>query len=79
MFTAETHQTIAKKDKTLKGIINPKNQFFMQNTNFIPFGSTRAFLDLFFRNIFSAENRKSQTQLKTHIFLLTFLLFLQTI
>ena len=26
MFTAETHQTIAKKDKTLKGIINPKNQ-----------------------------------------------------
>ena len=33
----------------IKGIIKPKNQVFMQNTNFISFWSTRALLDLFFK------------------------------
>ena len=32
----------------LKDIINPKKQFFMQNTNLTSFRSTRALLVLFF-------------------------------
>ena len=41
----------------LKGIINPKNQFFMQNTNFVSLWSTRTLLDLFLKsyNKFSEE------------------------
>ena len=35
----------------IKGIIKPKNQVFMQNTNFISFWSTRALLDLFFKKL----------------------------
>ena len=55
---------------TVKGIISPKKQFFMQNTNFASFWSTRARLDLFFksRNRFSAENCKKFDAIKTHFF-----------
>ena len=59
---------------TLTGILNPENQFFMQNTNSMSFWSTQTFLDLLLkgRNRLSVENRKNWAHWH-------FLLFLQTI
>ena len=44
----------------LKGVINPKKQFLMQNTHFISLRSTQALLDLVLksRNRVSVENCK---------------------
>ena len=54
----------------IKGILNLKNQFFMQNTNLISFWSTQVLLDLLLKscNIFSAENRKNWIQQKSNLF-----------
>ena len=76
-FQEQSEITVLSRLKLsiLKDAMKLKNQFFMQNTNFTLFWSTRAFQDLFSKsgNIFSAENCK-----KTRIFSLTFLFcFLQ--
>ena len=71
-FQEQSEITVLSRLKLsiLKDAMKLKNQFFMQNTNFTLFWSTRAFQDLFSKsgNIFSAENCK-----KTRIFSLTFL------
>ena len=63
----------------VKGVINPKNEFFTPDTNFISFWSTRALLDLFLKShkYFLQKSQKLDA-IKARIFSLTFLLFLQT-
>ena len=68
-------------ESVLKGIINPKNQFSMHNTNFILFWFNQALLDGFFKKsqYISYRNLQKLGAIKTRSFLLTFPLFLQTI
>ena len=64
-------QCLSKCSKwDIKGIINSKKQFFMQNENLTSFWSTQTLLDLFLKshNLFSGENCKNWMEKNVNFF-----------